>query len=266
MRIQNADLFVFSPTGSTLKLSRAFIKKFEGYRINDLTTKKAPRDYMAEEDSLAVFAFPVYAGRVPEIFVKRIKNIHSNRAHAVIIGVYGNRAFDDSLLEMKDILEEKNFNVVAASAFLAQHSYTDKVAGGRPDNIDMEIMEDFSEDIVDLLQNTDADAGFQLDLPGNRPYRQGIGKSEDAPYPGEGCISCGVCAMVCPVHIIEADGKMPEKNIPYCLHCLACVKRCPMQVRVIHSDSIDGFKKYLIDNFSEIYKKPDLFIGKVLNS
>ena len=53
-------------------------------------------------------------------------------------GLYGNRDFDDALLEAADLLGERGFDVVAAAgAFIGEHSLTARVGTGRPDDADV---------------------------------------------------------------------------------------------------------------------------------
>jgi len=86
---------------------------------------------------LAIIGVPVYAGRVPEIAAHRLKEIKGAGTPAVVVAVYGNREFEDALVEMRDIAIAQGFEVVAAGAFIAEHSFsTDElpIAAGRPDS------------------------------------------------------------------------------------------------------------------------------------
>lgn len=73
-------------------------------------------------------------GRIPLLLEPVIKNKNGNPA--VIMAVYGNRDFDDAILEARDIFTEKGFKVVSAGAFIGEHSYTKNVGTGRPDTED----------------------------------------------------------------------------------------------------------------------------------
>ena len=46
---------------------------------------------------------PVYAGRVPALTVERLKGIKTSGVKCVIVAVYGNRAYEDALVEMQDV-------------------------------------------------------------------------------------------------------------------------------------------------------------------
>ncbi len=251
--VNNLKVFVFSPTGSSLKLAKRFAKNFENSDIIDLTIKD--KINMKVENATAAFVFPVYAGRVPAVFIERLKEIKGHNSDAIIIAVYGNRHFDDAILEMRDIAEGLGFKIIAAAAFVAEHSYSQKLAGGRPNTEDLEIMDAFADSITEFIELEEPE------LPGNRPYRDGVGESTWAPYPTDSCIHCGVCGMVCPVGIINPDGSLPKENIPTCLHCLACVKRCPIHVRIADFEQFTDLIHHLEENFQYPIKAPEIFIN-----
>ena len=56
-----------------------------------------------------------------------------NQARAVLVCVYGNRAYEDTLIELKDVADKAGFVPAAAVATIAEHSIMHKFAAGRPD-------------------------------------------------------------------------------------------------------------------------------------
>jgi len=56
---------------------------------------------------------------------------------AVVIAVYGNRAYEDALLEGADWLEKQGFQMAAAGALIGEHSFSAALAAGRPDQDDL---------------------------------------------------------------------------------------------------------------------------------
>ena len=52
---------------------------------------------------------PVYGGRLPAIAVQRLREIRGNDSPAIAVVVYGNRAYDDALLELRDVLTANGF-------------------------------------------------------------------------------------------------------------------------------------------------------------
>ena len=96
------------------------------------------RDVCFGEDDFVIFGSPVYGGVMPLLVREYLeKHISGNNTPCAIVAVYGNRHFDDCLVEMEDLLTEKGFLVTAAAACLGEHSYTTQIATGRPDEADL---------------------------------------------------------------------------------------------------------------------------------
>ena len=56
-------------------------------------------------EDVAVIAVPSYSGRVPVPAVERIMQIRGNGAKAILVCVYGNRAYEDTLIELQDCVQ-----------------------------------------------------------------------------------------------------------------------------------------------------------------
>ena len=105
----------FSPTGGTKKVSEYLSRQLNEDSINiDLTDRKRDfRDIALTGNDIAVIAVPSYGGRVPSPAVERIKQIQGNGAKAIIVCVYGNRAYEDTLAELLDCTQQAGFSVIA---------------------------------------------------------------------------------------------------------------------------------------------------------
>ncbi len=142
MTIDSIKLIYFSPTRTTRKVVEGIAK---GVQINpaeriDLTPPTARRQKIVQiHDGFVIIGSPVYGGRLPTDAVSRLLRLRGNGAPAAIVVVYGNRAYEDALLELRDIALDVGFKPIAAAAFIGEHSYsTDAapVAAGRPDTED----------------------------------------------------------------------------------------------------------------------------------
>ncbi len=113
----------FSPTGTTRRIAASVGKAlFETFlcrtQVVDLTPPAARlRGRTFAEEDVVVFGAPVYGGRVPPLLLPALRLWNGGGAKAVVLSVYGNRDFDDALLETKDLFEERGFTVCAAAAF-----------------------------------------------------------------------------------------------------------------------------------------------------
>ena len=95
-------------------------------------------------EDVVVFGTPTYAGRVPNVLLKYLATVKGNGAAAVPVVTFGNRAFDDSLIELRDILADNGFHPFAAAAFACEHSFSTVLAAGRPDADDLALAAQFA--------------------------------------------------------------------------------------------------------------------------
>ena len=220
---------IFSPTGGTRRVSETLCRGIDKESVvTDLCVKAADiRPAHIHEDDLVVIALPVFAGRVPALAVERLRMVNPHGAKCVVVAVYGNRAYDDALLEMQDVATEMGFRVIAAVGAVAEHSIIRKYGKGRPDADDEQTLRHFAADIMKKAEGTDC---AMPELPGNRPYKKG-GK---VPHPKgrRGCNRCGLCARQCPADAIPlSDPKTVDTA--KCISCMKCVSVCPTGVRSI---------------------------------
>lgn len=144
----------FSPTGGTRRVSELLCSGIEAKSIlTELCVKEEELclPSIAAGD-LVVVSMPVYAGRVPALAVERLNAVESNGATCVIVAVYGNRAYEDALVEMQDVATAQGFNVVAAVAANAEHSICRMYGAGRPDAADAGELASFGRAILERVQ------------------------------------------------------------------------------------------------------------------
>lgn len=135
--IQRVRAVYFSPTGTTRRvvttvakgIAKALHATCEEYDFTLPRARIAPLTFKSDE--LIVFGTPVYAGRVPNVLLKYLDTITGNGALAVPVTVFGNRNYDDALVELRDILSRGGLYPVAAAAFVGEHSFSRR-AGKRP--------------------------------------------------------------------------------------------------------------------------------------
>ena len=212
---------IYSPTGGTLRVMRILNQEFHADREIDLT---APVEEMElNADDLVLIGLPSFGGRIPAGSGDRIRSIHGNSAKAVLVAVYGNRAIDDTLIEMKDLAEECGFRVAGAISAVAEHSIMRHVAKGRPDPGDEGELRSFARQIIARLEED-----RYVAVPGKRPYKKFGGAGM---YPVvEDCVSCGLCAANCPVGAIPADAPHTTDQ-DKCICCMRCIDACPTGAR-----------------------------------
>ena len=155
--------------------------------------------------------------------------MHGNGARAILVCVYGNRAYEDTLVELRDTASRAGFTVIAAVAAVAEHSIARQYAAGRPDADDEAVLRNFAERIRRKIDNGDTG---EPEIPGNRPYRKAAGAGI-VPKAIRACVKCGVCATKCPVGAIDAkDPSFVDKEL--CISCMRCVAVCPHGARRVN--------------------------------
>ena len=226
---------VFSPTGGTEKVSGLVAGPLDGNTVTvDLTDSGQDfRGALMTKDDVAVISVPSYAGRVPTVAVDRLVMVRGNGARAVLVCVYGNRAFEDTLVELEDVAKRVGFRVVAAVAAIAEHSVARQFAAGRPDAQDVAQLAEFAQRIRQKRLDGDASEPF---IPGNRPYKQAGGHSM-VPQATEGCVSCGACVAACPVRAIDKDDPK-QVNGETCISCMRCISVCPQNARKLDPNKL----------------------------
>lgn len=269
----NINAMYFSPTGTTertVKKLAADLSSCLGKtgRINyiDFTSYDMRINAINfNRDDIVIFGIPVYAGRVPNVLLNYINSVKSNGALAVAVVLYGNRNYDDALIELKDILETNGFNVVAACAFIGEHSFSKTLAKDRPDETDLKTAEGFAKQIFAKISG-ETEPRF-VALPGNKPYRSyyrpkdGNGNFVDirkvAPKTNDSCIDCKICADVCPMGSIDYENVSLLHGI--CIKCGACIKRCPVSAKYYDDENYLRHKRELEEELTS-RKNPELFL------
>jgi len=231
MKTTNVSLVYFSATYTTRKIVRTVAKQFEGTNSEYDITQNIPKQQITLENTdLLVLGVPVYAGRVPETTLSALHQFKGNDTPAVIVCVYGNRDYDDALLELKDIVENNGFKVISAGAFIAQHSIFPKVGLNRPDEKDIAEIEKFGAQSASLLKSISEVTSLKgVTVKGNNPYKA-PGKIPLHPKGNKNCNECGTCVTLCPAQAISADKPRNTDNSK-CIVCSRCVVVCPQHAR-----------------------------------
>lgn len=244
--------FYFSPTGGTKRVAGIFTESWGSEFIEvDLMKKTMPLSVMDIcEDDFCVFSVPSYGGRVPAPVRERFELFSGKGAKAVLIAVFGNRAIDDTLLEMYDLLTEAGFSCIAGIEAVSEHSLARKYGKGRPDESDRKDIAEFARTIKKGIE--EGTVTSNLPLPGNRPYTEFSGVPVKPVT--SGCIKCGICAEECPVNAIPLEMPM-RTDKSKCISCMRCVEICPVNARKINKIMAFGVSKMLKSVCSE--RKPN---------
>ena len=216
----------FSPTGGTKRVADILTKGMK-QEAKEIDMIKHP-DMIVQtgfgENDVCLIAVPAYGGRIPSVVKEKLQKTKGNGAKAVLVAVFGNRAIDDTLLELQDVLEAGGFICAAGIEAVAEHSLMHQFGAGRPDSKDERELTDFAGKISNNL-----DSAKKMMVPGDRPYREYNGVPLKPVANGK-CTACGLCAKECPAGAIPKDNpKMTDKE--KCISCMHCVAVCPKKAR-----------------------------------
>ena len=223
MNIDEVQLITFSPTCTSKQVGEAIVHGTGISSVSkvDLTLEAAGKREVPSH-ALAVITVPVYGGHVAPLALERMKELHADGAPAVVVVVYGNRAYEKALVELDAFVTRLGFKVIAGATFVGEHSYSSEkypVAAGRPDADDLEYAKLLGEKIrAKIAAAEDMEKLYGVPMP------------RTPQVDAERCTHCGYCVKHCPAGaIIKGDecNTVAEK----CIKCCACVKGCPQKAR-----------------------------------
>ncbi len=247
----NVKEIIFSPTGGTEKAAHIISRQWSSHVVRiDLSDSQIdfPK-YEIDKEDMVLIAMPSFGGRAPAVAIERLKRISGNGAKCTLVCVYGNRAYEDTLVEMEDAAKECGFKVIAAIAAVAEHSIIPQYAANRPDASDEAQLADFADRIV----QKDGDVAS---IPGNRPYKKSGGGGL-VPKVTKDCVKCGLCAEKCPVQAIDPETLMADSK--KCISCMRCVKKCPYGARKVNGAMV-SVAAMAIKKACSVRKENELFL------
>ena len=243
MKLEKIWAIYFSGTGTT----RRTVERIAGGIASRLNLPAESVDFSRPavrqetlgfgEMDLVVFGTPVYAGRVPNVLLPFLQErIVGGGALAVPVVLFGNRNYDDALIELRNILAADGMHPIAAGAFVGEHSFSRVLGADRPNAEDKVLMDEFAARVAELAAGLDAAPVKSVAVRGQEPLRPYYTPRDRAGNPIKilkvkpktdlsRCDGCGLCADLCPMGSIDPADVSAVRGI--CIKCCACVKACP---------------------------------------
>ena len=257
----------FSATGTTEKVVTRIAKtaaermgaEFRTYSFSLPDIRVRPIKFTKED--FVVFGVPVYAGRIPNVLLPFIKEkVSGDGTPATQVVVYGNRSFDDALIELRGIMQANGFCSISAGAFIGEHSFSTVLGAGRPDDDDMAQAVKLGEETAIIMQNATDLSTEAAPVPGNTPVRpyytprdrhgNSINILKVKPKTNRlKCVNCGLCASICTMGSIDPADVSEVSGV--CIKCNACVKRCPAHAKYFDDEGYIYHRQEL----EEMYKR-----------
>ncbi|MGN0733024.1 MAG: 4Fe-4S binding protein [Emergencia sp.] len=244
---------IFSPTGGTRRVVDAVLSGIRAdiEEINLMSRDIENKEISVDSDSLVFIGIPSYGGRAPQTAMKRLAAIHGNNAKCVLVAAYGNREYEDTLIEMYDGAVQCGFIPIAAVSGIAEHSIDREMAKGRPDGDDEKVLMAFGEKIAEKAGSLN-----RLEsIPGSRPYKA-LAPGSNCPQADETCVNCGRCRDCCPVEAIDDSMTGDSER---CISCMGCISVCPVGARKLNNATLKRIHEFLLAT-CKVRKEPELFI------
>ncbi len=284
MEITCIKAVYFSATGNTRRVTEAVAEEIAKrlgteMEVCDFTLPKA-RQQVVEftQNELAVFGMPVYAGRVPNKMLPVVQTMfRGNDTLAIPLVTFGNRSYDNALIELRNELEKNGFHTIAGAALAARHAFSDRLAGERPGEEDFRQLSEFAQNAAEKV--TELAAQFPggegkmtwpkpVAVKGIEPipaYYTPLGEDgqpakflKAKPKTRENCTDCKICAKVCPMGSIGYDD--PSDVTGICIKCQACVRSCPVDAKYFDDPAFLSHVAMLEKNYTRRAEN-DFFYG-----
>ena len=265
MKIERIVTVCFSPTGNTDAAVRGIARRLadnlhvpvehEGFT----KPQDRERELTFSGTDLVIVGSPTYAGRVPNKIMPDFQNrLHGSGTAAIAVVTYGNRSFDNSLRELRNILEENGFSVFAACALVAHHAFA-QIGEMRPDDQDERQVDDFCSRVLASMQKEgwapehvviedDAEVGPYY-VPKGMDGKPAVFLKAKPKTDPEKCEKCHICSEGCPMGSIPADDPLVCSGV--CIKCNACVTYCPHGAKYFDDEAYLSHKQFLETHYTE---------------
>lgn len=269
MQIKKVLTIYFSATGNTKKILKTITFHVADqwgipFEFRDITLPVSRNiNINVPEDTLLFWGLPVYAGRIPNKILATVQEMfHGKNSPMIAVVTYGNRSYGDALAELCGIGRENGFAVCGAAAVPARHAFTDELAGGKPDAMDIREIKQFIDRSIERIRRTDRfnASNIYIEVPGNWPpgpyytpldingnpakFLKAVPKTKP-----DLCIKCGVCVSACPMGAVQMDEMV--HNIGICIKCHACIRLCPSGARYMDDPAFLSHVEMLKKNYKK---------------
>ncbi|MCH3909802.1 MAG: EFR1 family ferrodoxin [Bacilli bacterium] len=261
-----ALIFVFSGTGNTMLIAKAFASNFSSSEVREI---KSPYPSTLDMDGFDVigFGFPIHAFRAPELFVSFLKNLPPLKKKAFLFESSGEGLHLNDCAGAKSmrILKKKGYEVISDTHFIMPYNIISRFPDEEAEDLYLAGKE-YARLISSLIKEGKTKKPhhpfflrwvpplFWIEWPFARINGKHFKIDEKK------CTKCLKCLHNCPVNnIVYKDGKLVF--LSSCSLCLRCAMNCPTDA--ISIGMLNNWKvnpSYDLEKRCEgkifVYKKP----------
>ena len=238
---KHVSVVYFSPTGNTQKTVQAMAEALSN-ESTDLDLTCRAQHHQFNEDDCVILGMPVYGGRIPIVARQRLEGVHGRNTPCLVVVSYGNRDYDDALLELSTLATEQGFLVKGAAAVVGRHTYGE-IQVTRPDEADLKQDRAFARAAAAKPSNAPAPH-----IPGHTPYKDGGKGGTFSPLTSDACTQCGLCIRECPVQAIQEDCVTISDA---CIACFRCIRNCPVHAKNMETREYTAFAAMFTQKLQE---------------
>lgn len=268
----------FSATGTTKKVVCRLAEKLAAQlqlpcsQVDFTLPAARQQPLLFGQDEIVVLGTPVYAGRVPNVLLPFLRTMQGTGAIGIPVVVYGNRHFDNALIELRDLMENAGIRTVAAAAFIGEHAFSRVLAAHRPDSEDEAVMDEFASQIAGKWASMRQIPQTPVEVPGIPESYGGYYQPRDRhgvainilkvkPLVNDRCTDCKICVEVCPMGSIDRENVRQYTGI--CIKCGACIKKCPENARY-YEDAGYLYHQHELEEMYGRRAEPAIFFNEAL--
>jgi ferredoxin/flavodoxin len=229
-------IFFFTGTGNSLYAAKKIAESSSEKLINITDAiKNKEFTYEIGKSEVVGFVFPVYFYGLPVIISDFLRNLRLTGNHdpytfllitcGSSTGSAANRFKHQ--FEKTGVPLKSSFTLAMADNYVLLYEMPDAPVWQKKlvdaDIVLKDIIKTIMEKKVEykkpgIKQILLTGAGYPLYLYGRRTAKF---------HTLDRCTSCGLCARICPIGAIEMSDGKPKWTQKQCIHCLACIHRCP---------------------------------------
>ncbi len=251
-------IFYFTGTGNSMRAAQIIALTLKDTEI--ISMRQSLQDVTAEDCDVIGFVFPVYHWSMPEPAVKFIQSLKINKDAYIFCISMPSFICGCSCEKLEELLKEKGAKISYGNKVYSVANYVIAYPPLPPPKLIVpkteKKLEKIASDILNRKLREIPRANFIIKnkiKTSMNTYRE-LQRYADMGFKiNEKCISCGLCAKVCPVDNIELIDKKPNfKN--NCTQCMACVSYCPKRAIGYKIDNADIEKLNVDKNKIKIVK------------